>query len=88
LSAVSFSVSVRREVDGEEVEVIAGDGGGGSRSRERGTKQVGARDEQTVNLLKEEVIGNTDCMKSEYESPESASVRGGERVCFARENAE
>jgi hypothetical protein len=61
LSAVSFSASLRREVDGEEVEVMAGVWKG---SRERGKKQVGARDEQTVNLLKEEVIGNTGCMKS------------------------
>jgi len=61
LSAVSFSASLRREEDGEEVEVMAGEGSG---SRERGKKQVGARDVQTVNLLKEEVIGNTGYMKS------------------------
>jgi hypothetical protein len=61
LSAVSFSASVRREEDGEDVEVMAGKGSG---NRERGTKQVGARDEQTVNLLKEEVIENTGYMKS------------------------
>jgi hypothetical protein len=38
--------------------------GKGSGNGERGTKQVGARDVQTVNLLKEEVIGNTGYMKS------------------------